>query len=351
MKEVAAVPLSRIWVLYGLGLMAAPHCLPASPLPLSALPSPILLQGSDTVAYRDPAAVYVNGVFHLFYTYNQSRGENQDVRMAVGASTSSDLIHWTPTRILTRIDPNLNFCSPGDVFRWHGEWRMCVTSYPRPNGEVYGNQNARIWLMRSPDLADWSEPEILRVKGPDVPRENIGRMIDPYIFEDRSDPGRWWCFFKQDGRIHRSWTRDFATWTPVQGTIAEGENACVVVKDGWYYLFSSPKNGIAVQRSKDLDHWEHLGLLTLGQDGWPWARGRITAGFVLDLRADPAVGRYLMFFHGTGPDPEPKVFDTRACIGIAWSDDLATWQWPGSGAGDGDFLGAKGKTAPLIMGN
>ena len=30
--------------------------------------------------------------------------------------------------------------------------------------------------------------------------------------------------------------------------------------------------------------------MTLGQENWPWARGRLTAGFVLDLRSGPAVG-------------------------------------------------------------
>ena len=40
------------------------------------------------------------------------------------------------------------------------------------------------------------------------------------------------------------------------------------------------------------------GVLTLGQEGWPWAEERLTAGFILDLRDDPAVGRCLLFFHG-----------------------------------------------------
>ena len=31
------------------------------------------------------------------------------------------------------------------------------------------------------DLENWSKPELLRVKGPDVPREKMGRMIDPYL--------------------------------------------------------------------------------------------------------------------------------------------------------------------------
>ena len=314
-----------------MGLLLAGGAGVAAPaIDLRSLPSPVLLHGTATTAYRDPAVVYDHGVFHLFYTYVQSEGEQRNVRMAVAVSLSSDLRTWTAPRVLTRLDPNLNFCSPGSVVRYGGHWCMCVTSYPRPNGETYGNKDSRIWLMRSTDLEHWSAPELLRVKGPAVAQADMGRMIDSCIFQDKDDPRRWWCFFKQDGKIHRSWSADLIDWTPVAGTIAEGENACVVVRDGRYYLFSSPKNGVAVARSRDGSQWEPLGLLTLGQSRWPWAAGRITAGVVLDLHTDPAVGKYLMFFHGTGPDPEPKVFDTRACLGIAWSDDLATWRWPGS---------------------
>jgi hypothetical protein len=37
-----------------------------------------------------------------------------------------------------------------------------------------------------------------------------------------------------------------------------------------------------------------------------------------------------MFFHGSGPKTEPQGdFDRNASIGIAWSDDLVVWEWPG----------------------
>jgi hypothetical protein len=42
------------------------------------------------------------------------------------------------------------------------------------------------------------------------------------------------------------------------------------------------------------------------------------------------VGKYLLFFHGSGPKDERVIFDTHACIGIAWSDDLLEWHWPKS---------------------
>ena len=71
-------------------------------------------------------------------------------------------------------------------------------------------------------------------------------------------------------------------------------------------------------------------MLTLGQKDWPWARGRITAGFVLDARRVPGVRKYLMFFHGSDyPEEDPRGgFDNFASIGLAWSKDLRRWDWP-----------------------
>jgi hypothetical protein len=97
-----------------------------------------------------------------------------------------------------------------------------------------------------------------------------------------------------------------------------------------YRLFHSPKNGIGVKTSRDLAEWEDGGLLDLPQAQWPWAGGRLTAGFVLDMRAHPDIGGYLLFFHGTPPEAT-AVRETHgeASLALAWSADLKHWHWPG----------------------
>jgi len=60
----------------------------------------------------------------------------------------------------------------------------------------FGDETARVFTVRNTDLVNWSEPELIRVKGPDVPVEEIGRMIAPYLVEDKDVSGRWWCFYK-----------------------------------------------------------------------------------------------------------------------------------------------------------
>lgn len=292
---------------------------------LDALPSPILFKGDEKVGYRDPLLLWQDGTFHMFFTVGER--ETDAVYLHLAKSTSRDLRTWTPVRKLTRRDLKINFVSPGSVVRHGGEWLICAATYPQPDRELYGNATARLYLMRSPDLERWSEPELIRVKGPDVPVEKMGRMIDPYLMPDKDDPGIWWCFFKQNG-VSMSWSRDLRTWT-FAGSAEAGENVCVLVHDGRYLMFHSPHNGIGVKTSADLHQWNDAApLIMLGQKDWPWARGRITAGYVADLRSVPGIGRYVMVFHGTGPEPEPVKFLTHGCLGIAWSDDLKTWKWP-----------------------
>ena len=70
---------------------------------------------------------------------------------------------------------------------------------------------------------------------------------------------------------------------------------------------------------------------TWGWRGAPWAQGRITAGHLLDLRRHPAVGKYLLTFHGaTRRGRRERAHHGEASIAIAWSDDLMRWFWPGS---------------------
>jgi predicted GH43/DUF377 family glycosyl hydrolase len=115
-----------------------------------------------------------------------------------------------------------------------------------------------------------------------------------------------------------------------EGHIPAGENVCIIRQNNEYVMFHSPENGIGVKRSSDLQHWEDdQQLIFLGQQNWEWAKGRITAGYVLNLGEKEMNGkRYLLFFHGSGPKTEKDGdFDKNASIGIAWSRDLKNWEW------------------------
>jgi hypothetical protein len=293
----------------------------------SAIKSPIVLKGDDDRAFRDPAAFYHDGIFRLYYTHwlKDSDGHRYSY---TAVSKSTDLVTWTAPRIITPKDLNLNFSSPGNVIRFGNEWILCFQSYPTPNDEKYGNEDCRLWITKSTDLENWSEPEMLMVKGPDVPPEKMGRLIDPYLVRDKDEPRRWWCFF-DDNAANMSHTYDLKTWTYFN-RIPCGENACVLVDNNEYLLFYDPKDedrGAGMKRSADLENWKDVERrIRLGQDQWQWAPRGIGAAFVIDLRHEPRVGKYLIFFQAG------KGFKENVSVGLAWSDDLITWHWPGKDA-------------------
>lgn len=299
---------------------------------LSKIPDVRIFKGGETLAFRDPAVYFEDGTFHLFFTMC----DPADMSTTVGYSSSRDLVRWTAPRALFPSRKTLNWSSPGNVVRFGGERILCIQTYPTPHAKrgkaEFGDESCRIFIVRTKDFRVWSEPELLMVKGPDVPREKMGRMIDPYLLQDRD--GLWHCFYKHRiGRrtgVCRSVSRDLKTWK-YAGFAEAGENVCVLPRDGGgWTMFHSPANGIGVKRSDDLRKWTDCGSTTLGQAGWPWARGRITAAAVLDCRKIPGIGAYLMFFHGSGPKKELEGdLWKNASIGIAWSADGVDWSWPG----------------------
>lgn len=299
---------------------------------LSGLQSPVIFKGNDTTAYRDPAIIYGNKVFYLFFTLVEIEKDGK-VFSYTATSHSRDLKKWSLPRKITPRNQNLNYSSPGNIIKFGDEWVLCLQTYPRPNHFIsqptrYGNKDARIYTMRSTDLINWGKPEIIMVKGREIPVEKMGRMIDPYLLEDKDEQGKYWCFYKQDG-VSMSWSYDLVNWT-FQGRAEAGENVCVLTENNEYIMFHSPKNGIGILKSNDLKNWLPWGeLITLGQKEWDWARGRITAGTVINLNEIKGIEKYIMFFHGSGPLSEQEGdFDKNASIGIAWSNDLIYWEYP-----------------------
>jgi hypothetical protein len=308
------------------------------------LTSPIIFQGDFKFGYGDPAALYHEGRFYLYFTVSETAADGGYYKM-IGFSTSPDLVHWTFPRILTPRDRSLNYSSPGNVVRFRDQWVLCLQTYPTTEAKMMaGNESSRIWIVRSKDLMSWSEPELLRVKGPNVPISQMGRMIDPFLIEDQNEPGKWWCFYKQNG-VSMSYSYDLKNWT-YAGSAQAGENVTILRQARDYVMFHSPLNGIGVKRSSNLLSWgPDVQLLTLGQEQWPWAQGRLTAATVLDLTKEPAVGKYVMFFHGESREGiERFPYHGASSIGVAWSDDLVHWSWPRSESfGEAQCHGSTGR--------
>ena len=331
------LPFALLLILSTPGSMAAQD--PARLL--KSIPAPIILKGNAHVAYRDPLLFYKDKKFYLFYSYIPEDPKTHLVYWCVGMSTSRDLQHWSPTRVLTPKDQNLNYASPGSLDRVGDEWVLSMQTYPivgfhRGDPIRFNDGRSRLFLMRSRDLKHWSAPELIRVKGPDVAEKDMGKMIDPFLLQDKDDPAKWYCFYKQNSKITYSVSNDLKTWTPSGIIAADGENPEVIVQNNEYVLVYAPVHGsdidgIEFRRSPDLIHWRDDGpKVTLGQKDWPWAETRLTAGYVLDLRSVPGVGKYVLVCHSMGPGKVRTDANVQAncSIVIAWSDDMKTWHWP-----------------------
>ena len=151
------------------------------------LSSSLLIRGDENRAYRDPAVLYKDGVIHLWCTLVETEPGETRPYMYVVHMCSSDLAGWSKPEKLTVRDRARNFSSPGNVIFHNGEYIMCIQSYCRENGEKFGNDNCRLYTMKSHDLLSWSEPEQLLVLGKSA---SYTRMIDPYLFEK---DGVWNC--------------------------------------------------------------------------------------------------------------------------------------------------------------
>jgi hypothetical protein len=160
-----------------------------------------------------------------------------------------------------------------------------------------------------------------------VKREDMGRMIDPYLLEDADEKGKWWCYYKQNG-VSMSYSYDLKNWT-FAGHAHSGENVTVLHENGEYIMFHSPDNGIGVKCSKSPVEWgKDVQLITLGQKNWYWAKRRLTAATVINLKDNPKFGKYIMFFHGSTPQVDYNAHND-ASMAFAWSNDLKTWHWAG----------------------
>ena len=272
----------------------------------------LLFEQTKKYSYRDPAAYIENGTIYLFFTLVENTPERQYFYVAVSRST--DFINWSKFEILTEKDNLKNYSSPGNVIKFNNDYYLCLQTYPRKDGQIYGNENSRIFTIKSKDLIHWDEPVLLKVKG-NIPESDMGRMIDPYLLDDGD---KFICFFKQNG-VSYSTSKDLANWQ-FQGFTECGENVCVIKENDEYLIFNSPDNGINIMATKDFKTFTDVRTLYLNQENKPWAKDRITAGFVIDTSSISPY-KYAMFYHGDNED----AYLFGASLAVAFSDDLINW--------------------------
>jgi beta-xylosidase len=245
--------------------------------------------------------------------------------------TTTDARTWSRPETVV-CDPPV-FWSVGNVIRVGADWVMCVQDYAVTAGEDFAGDDARLWLLRSPDLAHWDHPQPMNPGGAQVRWTSSRRQIDPFLVEH---DGRYWCLYKagspnRDGAIGLLVSDNLRCWheavdaapvlsgadTPDQAAV---ENPCVVRHDGRFVLFFSPcrrERGIGTAWSTDLVTWRDVRYLPLKRQAWMNAGPNAP----MVIRAGENAGPWLMVFH---VDHDPDECHSGV-LGLAWSEDLEHW--------------------------
>jgi len=275
---------------------------------------------------RDAAIIYHNGVLKCFHTTAEERNDRRHLFLEV--STTHNLLEWETTRLTTS---SLNFSSPGNII-WDGkQWCLCVQSYPIKPGELWGNDESRLWLMFSKDLVNWSELEMMVKDGCTCDWATSPRQIDPYLVYHNNE---YYCFYKADSKYGAIKSPNLKNWqevSPDKPIIAHQdipdrraiENPCIIKDDnGKYMLFFSPcreGRGIGIAYSNNLTEWNDFKYLDFPK--LAWAKNGPTAPAIIDMRKE--TGFWLMIFHG-----EDVSEGHSAALGVAWSKNLIDWIIP-----------------------
>ena len=278
---------------------------------------PIIFEGSEKRAYRDPACYFYGGEYHLFFTVSEK--DNGYMYNRVAHSVSKDFVSFTEPEFITERDNETNFCSPGNVIEKDGEHLICVTSYPMPLPYAerhFADESARLFFIKTRDFKIFSAPERIYPKGKECTDE--GRMIDPFVFQAGDE---YLLFFKQNG-VSLSRSENLVDWEFV-GRTDGGENACVIKDRDRYVLLHSPENGIGVKVSSNLKDWSDLGVYTLEQDKWAFASGRLTAAFAMPMET-PCEYKYVVLFHGSRAESIPETHGA-ASLALAYTNDFETY--------------------------
>ena len=278
---------------------------------------PVIFQGNEKIAYRDPACFYYEGKYHLFFTVSEK--ENGYMYNRVGHATSVDLQSFTEPEIITVKDFTKNFCSPGNVIRRGKEYYISITSYPMPfpyEKQGCADDSARLFFIKTEDFVSFSEPFRVYPNGRECKDE--GRMIDPFVFECG---GEYILYFKQNG-VSVSRSSDLENWEFAY-RMDGGENVCVLADGDRYILIHSPKNGIGIKESYDLKTWSDVGTYTLGLEHAEFAGGRITAAFAMPAETECEY-KYIVFFHGSRADSHPETHGA-ASLALAYTNDFVDY--------------------------
>jgi len=226
---------------------------------------------------RDPAILRTNEGCFIYYSRYFGKWGNKDA-WSLGMTFTKDFVHFEPEKEIT---PK-GFASPDGPVYWKGRWVMAYCSYPV--------QPSRLHFSTSPDGRNWSAPQSFLDEIGKLPWNTQHRAIDPTLVIDGDVLH---CFFIASGHnplknrggnlLGHAITRDpeLKKWeiltpeTPLIGfseRAPDGVENLTIFKNGpeWLMILSEglAKQHIALASSKDLEHWNLEGPISVARQKW-----------------------------------------------------------------------------------
>jgi len=113
----------------------------------SELSSPIIFRGDHKHAYRDPAVIFHNGSFYLYFTLSETAADGGYYNMTA-YSISPDLVHWTFPKIVTPRDRSLiSFATKANGLSVSRRIRRPTGKYSAQTTAEFGSCAARTWRI------------------------------------------------------------------------------------------------------------------------------------------------------------------------------------------------------------
>lgn len=308
--------------------------------------------------FGDPVPFYWEGVYHLFYVWDQGHLIMPRVCHSWGHFISRDLVTWEEAPMA--IDPELEAsCGTGTVFHQGGVFHLYYLGrYFTTNGVMYET----MCHATSDDLITWKKDPANPFSRPDLTRYSVRDWRDgfPIWNPERGEywmlvtaslkegpPGRRGCIALLTSPDLKTWEAQDPYWAPYIGRHLECPD--LFEWNGWWYLLWSggrqPDAGTFYRRSRSLNGpWETPPVDTF--DGFAFyaaktagdGRRRFLFGWTGTRQGDIDSGRIQWGGHGLvreiWQDDDgylwPRCVPERLQMGLpapapAWQPQLGQW--------------------------
>ncbi|MEQ6117968.1 family 43 glycosylhydrolase [Reichenbachiella sp. MALMAid0571] len=195
----------------------------------NSLKQPVFSDPDDDFA-KDPSIFYADGKYYMYYTGSATGFQGHGTpNWQIEYATSSDGLNWKKQGVIFKADSNTweagRVQAPSRPIWYDGKYYMFYTGGPRkPKNLIYTS------YATSTDLVNWT-------KSNEIIPQNIGRANDIFIYEEEDIFYMFYTTYKEKNEpIFMRKSSDLVNWSEPEPTGAGGEGSVLWKEKGRYYM-------------------------------------------------------------------------------------------------------------------